>query len=122
MSTGNQQFDNDTAPCFRFCHAGGAVTLQMQQLEAPIPTEGEDALQLMMWKYCTSCDLITNFVPVADSTWSLSFAMCALMAVGFCYSSCLYIKLGNLQQVKVSINIIRILYRRQKSSPFLFHR
>ena len=62
-------------PCFRFCHAGGAVTLQMQQLEAPIPTEGEDALQLMMWKYCTSCDLITNFVPVADSTWSLSFAM-----------------------------------------------
>ena len=75
MSTGNRQFDNDTAPCFRFCHAGGAVTLQMQQLEAPIPTEGEDALQLMMWKYCTSCDLITNFVPVADSTWSLSFAM-----------------------------------------------
>ena len=55
----------------RFCHAGGAVTLHMQQLEAPIM--GED--KLMMWKYCTSCELITNIVPVSDLTWSFSFAM-----------------------------------------------
>ena len=57
----------------RFCHAGGAVSLHMQQLEAPIM--GEDTDRLMMWKYCTSCELITNIVPVSDSTWSLSFAM-----------------------------------------------
>jgi 1-phosphatidylinositol-3-phosphate 5-kinase len=45
----------------------------MQQLEAPIM--GEDTDRLMMWKYCTSCEMITNIVPVSDSTWSLSFAM-----------------------------------------------
>jgi len=57
----------------RFCHAGGAVTLHMQQLEAPIM--GDDKDRLMMWKYCTSCELITNIVPVSEATWSLSFAM-----------------------------------------------
>ena len=56
----------------RFCHAGGAVSLHMQQLEAPIV--GEENEKLMMWKYCTSCELITNIVPVTDATWSLSFA------------------------------------------------
>ena len=57
----------------RFCHAGGAVTLHMQQLEAPIM--GEDTNKLMMWKYCTSCEMITNIVPVSDLTWSLSFSL-----------------------------------------------
>ena len=56
----------------RFCHAGGAVSLHMQRLEAPI--DGEENEKLMMWKYCTSCELITNIVPVTDATWSLSFA------------------------------------------------
>ena len=57
----------------RFCHAGGAVTLHMQQLEAPIM--GDDTNKLMMWKYCTSCEMITNIVPVSDDTWALSFSM-----------------------------------------------
>lgn len=57
----------------RFCHAGGAVTLHMQQLEAPIM--GEDTNKLMMWKYCTSCEMITNIVPVSDDTWALSFSL-----------------------------------------------
>ena len=60
----------------RFCHAGGAVTLHMQQLEAPIMSSPEqEEHKLMMWKYCTHCELITNIVPVSDLTWSLSFAM-----------------------------------------------
>ena len=42
----------------RFCHAGGAVSVFMQRLEAPImEEEGRD--RLMMWKYCTQCELIT---------------------------------------------------------------
>ena len=57
----------------RFCHAGGAVTLHMQQLEAPIM--GDDTNKLMMWKYCTSCEMITNIVPLSDETWALSFSM-----------------------------------------------
>jgi len=59
----------------RFCHAGGAVTLQMQSLEAPIMNEEEDADKLMMWKYCKTCEMRTNIVPVSDNTWSLSFSM-----------------------------------------------
>jgi hypothetical protein len=41
----------------RFCHAGGAVSVFMQRLEAPIMDENKD--RLMMWKYCTQCELIT---------------------------------------------------------------
>merc|ERR1719193_1041349 len=57
----------------RFCHAGGAVSVFMQKLDAPIM--GEDTDTLMMWKYCTTCELITRIVPVTDETWGLSFAM-----------------------------------------------
>jgi len=57
----------------KFCHGGGAVSVHMQQLEAPIM--GEETDRLMMWKYCTQCELITPIVPVTSETWSLSFAM-----------------------------------------------
>jgi len=57
----------------RFCHGGGAVSVHMQQLEAPIMSEETD--RMMMWKYCTECELITPIVPVTSDTWSLSFAM-----------------------------------------------
>jgi len=36
---------------------------------------GEEVDKLMMWKYCTECELITPIVPVTVDTWSLSFAM-----------------------------------------------
>ena len=51
------------------------MTLHMQQLEAPLMTEEDDQDKLMMWKYCTTCETITNIVPVSDYTWSLSFSM-----------------------------------------------
>ena len=44
-----------------------------KELEAPIM--GEEVDKLMMWKYCTECELITPIVPVTVETWSLSFAM-----------------------------------------------
>jgi len=56
----------------RFCHAGGGVEIHMQKLEAPIMGESN---KLMMWKYCTNCQLITPIVPVTNDTWSLSFAL-----------------------------------------------
>ena len=34
-----------------------------------------DSSHLMMWKYCTSCQLITPIVAVTNDTWALSFAM-----------------------------------------------
>jgi hypothetical protein len=42
----------------RFCHAGGAVSVFMQRLAAPIIEEPRGD-RLMMWKYCTQCQLIT---------------------------------------------------------------
>ena len=41
----------------RFCHAGGAVSVFMQRLAAPVIEETRD--RIMMWKYCTHCQLIT---------------------------------------------------------------
>ena len=35
----------------------------------------EETERMMMWKYCTECELITPIVPVTADTWSLSFAM-----------------------------------------------
>ena len=54
---------------------GGFLCLSssIQELEAPIM--GEEVDKLMMWKYCTECELITPIVPVTVDTWSLSFAM-----------------------------------------------
>ena len=54
-----------------FVHNNGRVTISMERLKKPGPSELNDR-RMCMWSWCKRCERSTAVVPMSDETWALS--------------------------------------------------
>ncbi|XP_033208545.1 putative 1-phosphatidylinositol 3-phosphate 5-kinase [Belonocnema kinseyi] len=57
----------------RFAHDGGCVHITLS-LMGTDPFGQENANQILMWSKCEKCKSVSPVIPMAEDTWSLSFA------------------------------------------------
>lgn len=71
----------------RFVHGNGCVSLSLNTYPSKLAAAMDDRHRIVMWTWCTRCQLAGPIVPMSTDTWSFSFAKyLQLRFIGGAYS------------------------------------